>query len=225
MQMALLDTPASIIASARTDRESKPYDHSAVSNVPASKHNRHGRRNNQRHAYNMADRQSPLRRSLGSHSRGSRTRSRVHIPGNPRRSRSRSRVRRPGMRHSNRHIPLLRMQYRGEEPKKSTSSVWLPFPSRRKPSRDDQQCSYIYGIRIREGFHVLDLTIGVANTVAQSWSGPISCDSLFPVAQALHPTESRSAIRCQRSPRFTGTDLHMPVFPICLPSAFRNSTR
>jgi len=34
---------------------------------------------------------------------------------------------------------------------------------------------------------VLDLTIGVANTVAQSWSGPISCDSLFPVAQALHP--------------------------------------
>jgi len=72
---------------------------------------------------------------------------------------------------------------------------------------------------------VLDLTIGVANTVAQSWSGPISCDSLFPVAQALHPTESRSAIRCQRSPRFTGTDLHMPVFPICLPSAFRNSTR
>src|SRR5207253_4205377 len=101
VQVALLDTPASIIASARTDRESKPYDHSAVSNVPASKHNRHGRRNNQRHAYNMADRQSPLRRSLGSHSRGTRTRSRVHMPGNPRRSRIRSRVRRPGMRHSN----------------------------------------------------------------------------------------------------------------------------
>lgn len=179
MQSSYLNTPASIIASARTDRESKPYDHAAVSNVPASKHNRHGRHNNQRHAYNMADRQSRLRRSLGSHSRGSRTRS----PSNPRRSRSR--VRRPGMRHSNRHIPLLHMQYRGEEPKESASSVWLPFPSRRKPSRGDQQFPYIYGIRIRERFHVLDLAIAAANTVAQSWSGPISCDSLFPVAQAL----------------------------------------
>jgi len=49
-----LNMPASIIASARTDRESKPYDHAAISNVPASKHNRHGRRNNRRHAYNMA---------------------------------------------------------------------------------------------------------------------------------------------------------------------------
>src|SRR5207253_3464237 len=97
MQAAHLDTPTSIIASARTDRESKPYDHAAVSNVPASKHNRHGRRNNQRHAYSMADRQAPLRPSLGSHSRGSRTRSRAHTPSNPRRSRSR--IRRPGMRH------------------------------------------------------------------------------------------------------------------------------
>ena len=132
-----LNMPASIIASARTDRESKPYDHAAISNVPASKHNRHGRRNNQRRAYSMADRQSPLRRSPGSHSRGSRTRSRDHIPSNPRRSRSR--IRRPGMRHSNRHILLLRTQYRGEEPKESASSVWLPFPSRRKPSRGDQQ--------------------------------------------------------------------------------------
>ena len=142
VQVALLDTPASIIASARTDRESKPYDHSAVSNVPASKHNRHGRRNNRRHAYSMVDRQSPLRRSLGSHSRDSRTRSRDRIPSNPRRSRSQ--VRRPGMRHSNRHIPPLRTQYRGEEPKESASSVWLPFPSRRKPSRGDQQCSYLW---------------------------------------------------------------------------------
>jgi len=183
MQASYLDTPASIIASARTDRESKPYDHAAISNVPASKHNRHGLRNNQCHAYSMADRQSPLRRSLGSHSRDSRTRSRDHIPSNLRRSRSRTR--RPGMRHSNRHIPLLRRQYRGEEPKESVSPVWLPFPSRRKPSRGDQQCSYIYGIRIRERFHVLDLAIAAANTVAQSWSGPISCDSLFPVAQAL----------------------------------------
>src|SRR5438105_1854865 len=157
MQASYLDTPTSIIASARTDRESKPYDHAAVSNVPASKHNRHGRRNNQRHAYNMADRQSPLRRSLDSHSRGSRTRSRAHTPSNPRRSRSR--VRRPGMRHNNRHIPLLRMQYRGEEPKESASSVWLPFPSRRKPSRGHQQWSYTYGIRIRERFHVLQLAI------------------------------------------------------------------
>ena len=183
MQAPHLVTPTSIIASARTDRESKPYDHAAISNVPASKHNRHGRRNNQRPAYSMADRQSPLRRSLGSHSRDSRTRSRDHNPSNPRRSRSRSR--RPGMRHSNRHIPLLRRQYRGEEPKESVSPVWLPFPSRRKPSRGDQQCSYIYGIRIRERFRVLDLAIAAANTVAQSWSGPISCDSLFPVAQAL----------------------------------------
>src|SRR6266496_3714716 len=151
----------SIIASARTDRESKPYDHAAISNVPASKHNRHDRRNNQRHAYSMADRQSPLRRSLGSHSRGSRTRNRDHIASNARRSRSRTR--RPGMRHSNRHIPLLRMQYRGEEPKESASSIWLPFLSRRKPSRGDQQWSYIYGIRIRDRFHVLDLALGVAN--------------------------------------------------------------
>ncbi len=166
MQASYLDTPVSIIASARTDRESKPYDHAAVSNVPASKHNRHGRRNNQRHAYSMADRQSPLRPSLGSHSRGSRTRSRAHIPSNPRRSRSR--VRRPGMRHSNRHIPLLRMQYRGEEPKESASSVWLPFPSRRKPSRGDQPWSYTYGIRIRERFHVLDLAIVAANTAGAS---------------------------------------------------------
>jgi len=178
-----LNMPASIIASARTDRESKPYDHAAISNVPASKHNRHGLRNNQRHAYSMADRQSPLRRSLGSHSRDSRTRSRDHIPSNLRRSRSRTR--RPGMRHSNRHIPLLRRQYRGEEPKESVSPVWLPFPSRRNPSRGDQQCSYIYSIRIRERFRVLDLAIVAANTVAQSWSGPISCDSLFRVAQAL----------------------------------------
>src|SRR5437762_9438535 len=193
MQAPHLVTPTSIIASARTDRESKPYDHAAISNVPASKHNRYGRRNNQRRAYSMADRQSPLRRSLGSHSlgshslgshsRGSRTRSQDHIPSNPRRSRSR--IRRPGMRHSNRHIPLLRTQYRGEEPKESVSPVWLPFPSRRKPSRGDQQCSYIYGIRIRERFHVLDLAIAAANTVAQSLSGPISCDSLFPVSHAL----------------------------------------
>jgi len=179
----------------------------------------------------MADRQSPLRRSRGSHSRGSRTHNRDHIPSNARRSRSR--IRRPDMRHSNRHIPLLRRQYRGEEPKESVSPVWLPFPSRRKPSRGDQQCSYIYGIRIRERFHVLDSAIGVANTVAQSWSGPISCDSLFPVAHdrkieslvRRRPTESRSAIRCQRLARFTETDLHMPVFPIYLLSAFRNSTR
>ncbi len=185
MQASYLDTPASIIALARTDRESKLYDHAAISNVPASKHNRHGLRNNQRHAYSMADRQSPLRRSLGSHSRDSRTRSRDHIPSNLRRSRSRSRTRRPGMRHSNRHILLLRTQYRGEEPKESASSVWLPFPSRRNPSRGDQQCSYIYSIRIRERFRVLDLAIVAANTVAQSWSDPISWDSLFPVAQAL----------------------------------------
>src|SRR5439155_13390155 len=137
-----LNMPASIIASARTDRESKPYDHAAVPNVPASKHNRHGRRNNRRHAYSMVDRQSPLRLSLGSHSRDSRTRSRDRIPSNPRRSRSQ--VRRPGMLHSNRHIPPLRTQYRGEEPKESASSVWLPFPSRRKPSRGDQQCSYLW---------------------------------------------------------------------------------
>src|SRR5205823_3002243 len=158
MQAPHLVTPTSIIASARTDRESKPYDHAAAPNVPAAKHNRHGRRNNQRHAYSMADRQSPLKRSLGSHSPGSRTRSRDHIPSNPRRSRSR--IRRPDMRHSNRHIPQLRTQYRGEEPKESASSVWLPFPSRRKLSRDDQQCSYIYGIRIRERFHVFDLAVG-----------------------------------------------------------------
>ena len=183
MQVAHLDAPASIIASARTGRESKLYDHAAVPNVPASKHNRHGRRNNRRHAYSMVDRQSPLRRSLGSHSRDSRTRSRDHIPSNLRRSRSRTR--RPGMRHSNRHIPLLRRQYRGEEPKESVSPVWLPFPSRRNPSRGDQQCSYIYSIRIRERFRVLDLAIVAANTVAHSWSGPISCDSLFRVAQAL----------------------------------------
>ena len=170
-----------LIASARTDRESKPYDHAAVSNVPASKHNRHGRRNNQRHAYSMADRQSPLRPSLGSHSPGSRTRSRDHTPSNA----CRSRVRRPGMRHSNRHIPLLRTQSRGEEPKESTSSVWLPFPSRRKPSPGNQRCSFIYRIRIRERFHVLHLAIGAANTVAQSEPGPPSCDSLFPVAQVL----------------------------------------
>ena len=176
MQASYLDTPVSIIASARTDRESKPYDHAAAPNVPAAKHNRHGRRNNQRHAYSMADRQSPLKRSLGSHSRGSRTRSRDHIPSNPRRSRNR--IRRPGMRHSNRHILLLRTQYRGEEPKESASSVWLPFPSRQKPSRGDQQCSFIYGIRISERFHVLQLAIGGADTAAQSGPGPISCDSL-----------------------------------------------
>ena len=170
MQAAHLDTPTSIIASARTDRESKPYDHAAISNVPASKHNRHGLRNNQRHAYSMADRQSPLRPSLGSHSPGSRTRSRDHTPSNA--YRSRSRVRRPGMRHSNRHIPLLRTQSRGEEPKESTSSVWLPFPSRRKPSPGNQRCSFIYRIRIRERFHVLHLAIGAANTAAQSGPGP-----------------------------------------------------
>ena len=124
MQAPHLVTPTSIIASARTDRESKPYDHAAISNVLASKHNRHGRRNNQRRAYSMADRQSPLRRSLGSHSRDSRTRSRDHNPSNPRRSRSRSR--RPGMRHSNRHIPLLRMQYRGEELKESAHPSACP---------------------------------------------------------------------------------------------------
>jgi hypothetical protein len=136
-----LNMPVSIIASARTDRESKPYDRAAVSNVPASKHNRHGRRNNQRHAYSMADRQSPLRpslgnRSQGSHSRGSR--SPVHTPSNACRSRSRSRIRKLGMRHSNRHILLLRTQYRVEERKESASSVWLPFLSRRKPSPGDQ---------------------------------------------------------------------------------------
>jgi hypothetical protein len=138
-----LNMPVSIIASARTDRESKPYDRAAVSNVPASKHNRHGRRNNQRHAYSMADRQSPLRPSLGSHSLGSR-----------------SRIRRRGMRHSNRHTLLLRTQYRGGEPKESALSVWLSFPARRKPSPGDQRCSFIYGIRIRERFRVLDLAIG-----------------------------------------------------------------
>src|SRR5438045_9186853 len=182
MQASYLDTPASIIASARTDRESKPYDHAAISNVPASKHNRHGLRNNQRHAYSMADRQSPLRRSLGSHSRDSRTRSRDHIPSNLRRSRSRTR--RPGMRHSNRHIPLLRRQYRGEEPKESVSPVWLPFPSRRNPSRGDQQCSYIYRLRSRERSRVLDSAILAPVTVAQSWSGPTACDTLFRVAYA-----------------------------------------
>jgi hypothetical protein len=159
MQASHLDTPASTIASARTDRESKPCDHAAVSNAPASKHNRHGRRNNQRHAYSMADRQSPLRPSLGSHSLDSRSRgsrSQGYIPSNA----TRSRIRRPGMRHSNRHIPLLRTQYRGKEPKESASSVWLPFPSRRKPSPVDQRCSFIYRIRIRERFHVLDSAIG-----------------------------------------------------------------
>jgi len=62
---------------------------------------------------------------------------------------------------------------------------------------------------------------------------PISCDSLFPVAQALierlnHREDGARpnrgpGISCQRSARFTETDLDMPVFPIYLPSAFRNS--
>jgi hypothetical protein len=151
-----LNVPVSIIASARTDRESKPYDRAAVSNVPAAKHNRHGRRNNQRHAYSMADRQSPLRPSLDSRSLDSRSQG------------SHSRVRRPGMRHSNRHIPLLRTQYREGEPKESASSVRLPFLSRRNRPRviDD---SFVYDIRIRERFRVLDLAIGAANTAGASY--------------------------------------------------------